>query len=80
VPPDTRVSVVQALPSLQASGHAPGSPAGIAVSQVSRPQGPSTTPLPQLSKQSESVVLSANGGQQPSPSRISVRTEYSQRT
>src|SRR5690606_18754660 len=62
-PEPTSLSMVHATPSSQASGHAPG-PLAIPVSQVS---GGSTTPLPQLGEQSESVLESQPEGQQPSP-------------
>jgi hypothetical protein len=55
-------SVVHTLPSLHEVGHLPV-PVVIAVSQVSPA---STTPLPQLARQSLSVALFAPGGQQPS--------------
>ena len=55
-------SVVQALPSSQLVGQAPG-PDAIPLSQVSPD---STTPLPQLGEQSESVFALHPAGQQPS--------------
>src|SRR5260221_472659 len=64
VPPTTRESAVQAWPSSQAVGQAPGWPAAIAVSHDSPA---STTPLPQPGGQSGSELMSAPGGQQPSP-------------
>ncbi len=62
-PEPTKVSVVQASPSPQLVGHAPA-PAAMPVSQVS---GGSTTPLPQLAEQSESLKALHADGQQPSP-------------
>jgi hypothetical protein len=66
------VSVVHATPSLQLAGHAPGLPAGIAVSHVS---GASTEPLPQVDEQSVSEFALQPGGQQPSPELQPVTAE-----
>jgi hypothetical protein len=52
VPASRTSSIVQALPSSQTIGQAPNRPAAIFVSQVSRA---STTPLPQVLRQSSSV-------------------------
>jgi len=59
----TRVSVVQALPSLHELGHDPG---GSHVSPAS------TAPLPHLTVQSESVSVLQPAGQQPSAPRHAV--------
>src|SRR5262249_56268791 len=49
VPPAWSVSVVQALPSSQLVGHAPGWPAGMPVSQVSGGLTPPSPPPPRHS-------------------------------
>jgi hypothetical protein len=61
----TSRSVVHAIPSSHSLGHAPGSPARMAVSQVSMAP---TEPSPQLVEQSLSLAASHPPGQQPSPS------------
>jgi hypothetical protein len=66
--PDAKSSV-QALPSSQVRGQAPGRPAVIARSQLSLSP---TTPSPQMAAQSESVAIVQPVGQQPSPSAQAV--------
>ena len=63
-PAPVSTSLVHAMPSLQVVGQRPGMPAGIVVSHASPA---STTPFPQVAVQSESVVMVAPAGQQPSP-------------
>src|SRR5262249_60299603 len=65
VPAEWSVSVVHALPSSQLVGHAPGWPAGMAVSHVS---GGVTTPSPHVAGQSLSVPWFCPPRPQPSPS------------
>jgi hypothetical protein len=60
----TSASVVQAIVSLHAVGHAPGMPAAMPVSHASVPE---RTPSPHVAVQSLSVAMVAPAGQQPSP-------------
>jgi hypothetical protein len=66
VPALTRRASVQGLALVHRVGHAPGRPAGIAVSQTS-PRVGSRVPLPQVGEQSPSMASVHPDGQQPSP-------------